>query len=400
MQKSVIALVSVAGLLTFVGVAGEAMGEPVFGTLALAAAVFAGMLASAGIHTKERQRRLEVGQPDLFLARNASRSESSVQDGKLAGWIGMRSELARRAFGHPLMVADTVKIKSLPEIRKTLDADGCLDGLPFMDEMAAFCGETARVYRVVDKIYDYGRSRRMRRLDDCVLLSGLRCDGGAHGGCEAACYLIWKANWLDKGGPCMERFPSSRPNRAVQPDSSGQRYSCQYTQLEKASSPLKRIGLHGLLGPLVVGNVTLSAFWLAVLTRIFNNVQSRRGGCSFPCMPAPGSEALPASEPPRAGTWVRIKLPHEIARTLDCASKSRGLWFDKDMLKYCGQEFRVRGQIRKIIDVRSGAMISMKTPCVVLEEVHYTGEFQTFGEQHEYLYWREGWLKIIDRCSR
>ena len=66
-----------------------------------------------------------------------------------------------------------------------------------MDEMAAFCGREAVVYRVVDKIYDYGRSRLMRRLDDCVLLTGLRCDGSAHAGCEAACYLIWKSQWLE-----------------------------------------------------------------------------------------------------------------------------------------------------------------------------------------------------------
>ena len=67
-----------------------------------------------------------------------------------------------------------------------------------MEEMKAFCGRSARVYRVLDRVYDYGRSREMRRIDRSVLLVGLRCDGGAHDGCDAACYLVWKEAWLDR----------------------------------------------------------------------------------------------------------------------------------------------------------------------------------------------------------
>ena len=44
-------------------------------------------------------------------------------------------------------------------------------------------------------------------------------------------------------------------------------------------------------------------------------------------------------------------------------------------------------------------MIPMKTACIVLEDVHYSGEFQGFGEQHDYLYWREAWLEPVDPGS-
>jgi hypothetical protein len=72
------------------------------------------------------------------------------------------------------------------------------------------------------------------------------------------------------------------------------------------------------------------------------------------------------------------------------------LWFDRDMLKHCGSLRQVRGRVHQIIDIRTGTMVSMKTPCIMLEEVHYSGEFQGFGEQHDYLYWREAWLELVD----
>lgn len=92
---------------------------------------------------------------------------------------------------------------------------------------------------------------------------------------------------------------------------------------------------------------------------------------------------------------MRIKLPQDIAKTLDKNSKNRGLWFDDDMLKFCGKRFKVRARVQKIVDVSSLGMIPMKTPCIMLEDVHYTGEFQGFGEQHDYLYWREAWLQRL-----
>jgi hypothetical protein len=393
MNKSVMAFLGLAGLLTLLAVPALALGAAWIGVLLLLIAATTLLLAHTGRMAQERQRQIDTGAPDMFLALNANRSESAVLAGRVPRWSGLRRALARTLFGHRLMVADTVRVKSLAEIRATLDASGKLDGLPFMDEMAAYCGAQARVYRVIDKVYDYGRSRLMRRLDAAVLLVGLRCDGSAHGGCEAACYLIWKAAWLEAAdGSSMPAVPAAA-QRKTAPDAPGQRYSCQYTELTQASQATTGTGLRGWFGPLVVGNVTLAAFWVAALTRIFNTIQRRRGGAAFPTKPPFGAEKLPVVEPLQPGDWVRVKLPHEIARTLDKNSKNRGLWFDDDMLKYCGKRLQVRGRITKIIDVGSLGMIPMKTPCIALEDAHYSGEFQGFGEQHDYLYWREAWLE-------
>jgi hypothetical protein len=114
----------------------------------------------------------------------------------------------RRWLGAPAPgVGDVVRIRSLEEISATLDANGCLDGLPFMPEMAKYCGTTGTVFRYVDKIYDYGGRKDLRRMKDAVLVAGLRCDGSAHDGCQARCYLLWKTAWLataDAPG-CRER---------------------------------------------------------------------------------------------------------------------------------------------------------------------------------------------------
>jgi hypothetical protein len=310
-------------------------------------------------------------------------------------WSPFRRWIARRFFGHRLMVGDTVRVESLEAIRASLDGSGCLDGLPFMDEMAAFCGKTLRVYRVVDKIYDYGRSRLMRRLDDCVLLVDLRCDGGAHAGCEAACYLIWKSAWLQVVEPAAIAVEAHSAVTTPSP-AAGERIDCQYTLLTQASRPMREFGMYALLGPLVVGNVTLAGFMVAIQTRCFNALQSWRNGASYPAMPVPSDDKSIKGDSLQAGDWVRVKLPAELARAMNRNSKNRGLWFDRDMLKHSGQLRRVRGRIEKIIDIHSSKMIPMKTPCIVLDGVDYSGEFQGFGEQHDFLYWREAWLTRVD----
>src|SRR2546428_1280429 len=162
-----------------------------------------GCVALAGAVTLVRSKRRAEGRRDLFLDLNASRDPEAVSRGEF-GW-GLR---VRRLFrlasrtSHPL-VGDLVEIRPFEEIESTLDESGCLDGLPFMPEMGRFCGRRIRVFRCVDKILDFGRSWRLRRLEDTVLVAGLRCDGGAHGGCQASCYLLGKTAGLKpvRGAP-------------------------------------------------------------------------------------------------------------------------------------------------------------------------------------------------------
>ncbi|MGH8948107.1 MAG: hypothetical protein ACRDXF_04535, partial [Acidimicrobiia bacterium] len=92
--------------------------------------------------------------------------------------------MSGRDFGsgpRPLRSGEIVQIKSAPEILATLDADGKLDGLPFMPEMLEYCGQTVTVYKRADRTCDAILSDGQRRMQDAVFLTDLRCNGGAHG---------------------------------------------------------------------------------------------------------------------------------------------------------------------------------------------------------------------------
>jgi hypothetical protein len=93
---------------------------------------------------------------------------------------------------------DLVEVRTPAEILATLDDHGALDRLPFMPEMAAFCGQRFVVDRRTEKICDTIQYTGSRRIHDAVLLGDLRCSGASHEGCQAECRLFWKEAWLRK----------------------------------------------------------------------------------------------------------------------------------------------------------------------------------------------------------
>ena len=354
-------------------------------------------IALGGLVVLYRSARLARGLPDLFLRLNASRELKAVSSGK-PGWGIRVRRLFRRAFGgsHPL-VGDMMQVRPLHEIEATLDQSGGLEGLPFMQEMAQFCDQRFRVYRCVDKIFDYGRSYRLRRIKDVVLLAALRCDGTAHGGCQASCYLLWKTAWLrpvdDQVAPGRVTGPSAMPmGSAGRPAQS--RYTCQFTQLSAASRPMSRWDLRQDLKPLLSGNLTVAAFCVGMLTRVFSKIDRLRGGTGYPPLSPSNQKKTPLlTYGLGPGDSVRVIGSERIAATLDTTRRNRGLWFDQEMLKHCGQRYRVSNRVERLIDISTGGMLEMKTPCLVLEGVDSSGESMRFWAQHEFLYWREAWLE-------
>lgn len=360
-------------------------------------------IALGGVVALYRSKGLARGQPDLFLRVNASRDLEAVSRGEL-GWGIRARRFFRRALGASfLLVGDLVEVQPLKDIQDTLDESGCLDGLPFMEEMAAFCGRRIRVFRCVDKIFDYGRSARLRRLKDAVLLADARCDGSAHGGCQASCYLLWRMAWLRPVGDEAEQGSGDRDGRGeplrlvpaavyAQP-ATPSRYTCQFTQVTQASSRISRWDVRQDLRPLLTGNVTALAFCVGALTRLFNKVQGLWGGSVYPPMPRGTLKRTPLVRYGLApGDTVRVRGSERIAATLDERRRNRGLWFDNEMIKHCRQQYRVSMLIQRIIE-KDGRILEMKTPAIVLEGVDSSGEFLRFCAQHELLYWREAWLE-------
>lgn len=356
-------------------------------------------VVAGGLVVLHRERRAAAGRPDLFLALNEDRSESALSR---LGLNGRFPKSILRMFARDrFVVGDLVEIRSLESIRRTLDANGTLDGVPFMAEMIPFCGRKARVLRCVDKVYDYGRSKTLRRLRDCVLLAGVRCDGAAHGGCQARCSIFWKTAWLQPAGAeakpdAQGPVPESAPQRDGATDALQQRqepYVCQYTEVAASSSPMRKWDIRQDLRPLFSGNVSCAGFCVALLTWQFNWIQRLRGGTAFPEVINSGLAKTPvAVKNIMANDNVAVSGMAAIGATLDATNRNRGLWFDREMVKHCGQRYRVLQRVDRIIDDANGRMVPMKTPCIVLDDVVASGEFLRFVAQQEYLFWREAWL--------
>jgi hypothetical protein len=367
-------------------------------------------VAASGLMVLYRDAHQRRTHSNLFQVANRARSEASVAQGKRDFGLWLRRVARAMVGSRTFIVGEVVEILSFDEIARTLDADNCVDALPFIAEMKRFCGQRARIFRRVDKIYDYGRTKTLLRLHDTFLLTHLRCDGSAHAGCQAGCYLLWKGRWLKRAGAgkandvvpdTPARSAASGANSAYQASAAatGTKYVCQFTQLAAASSKMSTLDIRQDLRPLLSGNVTMAAFSVAMLTRFFNFAQRLRGGVGYPAAP---SAALAAASPAHGlvpGDTVRVLDGEAIAGTLDKRGLNRGLWFDQDMLKYCGQVCVVRKRVERLIDDATGLMRVMKSPCIVLEGVDYTGETLRFAAQEEHLYWREVWLAPVDRST-
>jgi len=404
-----VALILVAGLLLalagFVALrvlgASTALAGTAWAVVGIGEAMLA-LAAISGLLVVYRTRRILAGRGDLFLALNEPRSEQAFRRG--ARPVALR--WLRRLLGAPsLIVGDSVRVKPLSDIKATLDSSGCLEGMPFMAEMERFCGQRGRVFRIVDKVYDYGGKKDFRRSRDLVLLHGLRCDGSAHGECQAGCYLLWKTAWLaptprgDDGAAhaparAAERRRTAANDGAV-PDTTI--YRCQFTEIVASSQPLSDWDIRQYLRPVVAGNLTVLAFLTTLGTLLFGVAQRLRGGIGFPWL-RPGTSQQSVSQDLHLGVGetVRVRSADEIARTLNNRGRNKGLWFDRDMLKHVGQPRTVLARVEKIIDDATGKMLRMKSPCILLEDVNGSGEFMRFCAQHDYVFWREAWLARAD----
>jgi hypothetical protein len=99
------------------------------------------------------------------------------------------------------------------------------------------------------------------------------------------------------------------------------------------------------------------------------------------------------------GELVEVKSRAEIVATLDARSCNRGLLFDAEMLRWCGGIYRVLRRVHNIIDEKSGRMLRMKNPCIVLEGVWCQGDYHTYCPKAIYHYWRESWLCRANKIS-
>jgi hypothetical protein len=310
-----------------------------------------------------------------------------------------------------------VEVKSPAEILATLDSTGSLGGLPFMSEMLQYCGRRFTVYKRTDKICDMIYPLASRELPDTVLLEDLRCDGSGHDGCQAECRIFWKAAWLRevqvpnealrRDGLLQTNEPEldtllARAAKEFSETDSQMVYRCQATEQHRASLPLSRWDPRPLVREFLTGNVSFGTFIRVSLRAAIQEPLRVLGLRSQPPLrgaSAGGSKSERLGLQP--GQNVVVKSREEIAATLSQKGFNRGLWFDEEMLPYCGGIYRVRQRIRKFIDEHTGRMISLKSDdCVSLDGVVCSGQHSPvrwFCPRGSYPFWRESWLRPLDQ---
>jgi hypothetical protein len=96
-----------------------------------------------------------------------------------------------------LQPGELVEVKSVEEIRRTLDTAGKNRGLGFMPEMWDYCGQRGRILKRVEKVCLENAPRTVRGMKNTVILEGAFCKGSGIG-CDRACFYFWRECWLKR----------------------------------------------------------------------------------------------------------------------------------------------------------------------------------------------------------
>lgn len=304
-----------------------------------------------------------------------------------------------------LRVGNWVEVRPLDDILQTLDANGSLDGLPFMPEMVDWCGKALRVLRRVEQTCVDG-TPKIRRFsaNDVVILDMPRCSGAGHDGCSRGCRIFWKEAWLRRidlnrkaPAPVASEIGNARPLLKTKTDSA--HYHCQSTELLKATEEFPagrnfwfiRIPLREILTRDIsaVRVLKLAAVWIwrRACRRVF------------------GEDALsgPGRQPPsptlnlETGDRIKIKPRGEIIETLDSRRRNKGLSFCEEMIGQCGSGATVRWRVEKIIDEQTGTMRHLSNTVTLKDEERHR-ECMCQGRlgdcpRGELMFWREVWLQ-------
>jgi hypothetical protein len=358
---------------------------------------------------------------------------------------GIRQMIAKPQLGNArlgLRAGEVVEVRSRDEILRTLDHHGAFDALPFMPEMLKWSGQRFRVIARADKTCDTIEKSGGRRMIDTVHLEGLRCDGIAHGGCQAGCLVFWKEAWLKRVTSLSEAPASREPEtarpaqwragegpacneealatatrvRGDQASPDGERFACQATALRAATTPLAWWDVRQYVRDVRSGNVAIAEVlkYIGVRTilNLIEHLHGLPGGYRVAMALArsvqrawwsPGPEGHLTKTPVgdlnlKPGDRVMVKSKEEIFATLDKRNRNRGLFFDAEMQLYCGREFTVSRRVERIINEKTGKMMTLPNDCIVLEGVVCPARVSAqrlFCPRRIYSYWREIWLRRV-----
>ncbi len=311
-----------------------------------------------------------------------------------------------------LLAGEFVEVRSAAEILSTLDEEGTLEGVPFMPEMLAYCGQQHRVFKRADKTCDTVNWTGLRRMERTVHLANLRCDGSAHAGCQAGCLLFWKEAWLKRSpaaAGAVDGPSRSETNGTVTPvhdcawlettvyriaPQEGEvRYRCQATELPKASCPLPWWEPKQYVRDVTMNKISPLEVLRSIGIAAYSKILRRLTGRSYPHLKGTLKRTPIEKLGLEPGDWVVVKTKDEILSTLDATGRNRGLTFDAEMLPYCGKRFRVLRRVERLIEETTGRVVELPGVAIILESVICTAHFRRSCPRSIFPYWREIWLR-------
>jgi len=334
-----------------------------------------------------------------------------------------------------LKAGEWVVVKSKEEILRTLDKKGQLDQMPFMPEMLQYAGQRLQVSKRAHKTCDpMNTGLGSRGLPATVHIGDLRCDGSAHAGCQAGCLFYFKEAWLKRDdGSAASTAAADTPAAGcteqdlekgtiahdIPADAQGITYVCQATQVGNATTPLPWHRMSQYVEDYTSGNASLKRMFNALVFWLWHNLASSRlgigsamrwlydqwqkliGGSPYPWRLGEVPKGIKTPTlllDIKEGELVRTKSYREILRTLDGEWRNRGLYFDAEMVPYTSRTMKVLKRVTRIIDEKTGKMLLMKNPCLILDgsvcQARYA-KCRKLCPRGYYLYWREIWVDRI-----
>lgn len=343
-----------------------------------------------------------------------------------------------------LLAGEVVEVRSQQEILATLDSAGRLNAMPFMPEMLQYCGKRFRVFKRADKTCDNIKPWNMRRVKNAVHLADVRCDGQSHAKCDAGCMIFWNETWLKrvdsefvpesqiqegvsvasavvKNGGAKPQIPTlctmenlvAATRKAPDPVNGEEVYVCQATDLREFTSDLPWWNLWQYVRDVRsrnacrgVGESKAEQFletllgcvevFRSLLIDAFNKFQSIRKGVQYPHIEGSLATTTAVQLNLQPGEFVQVRSKREILATLDRRNRNRGLLFDSEMIRYCGGTYRVLKRVYQIVDEKTGKVLRMKSPCIILEGSYCASEYHRLCPRAIYHYWREDWLRRVE----
>jgi hypothetical protein len=151
---------------------------------------------------------------------------------------------------------------------------------------------------------------------------------------------------------------------------------------------------------LTSGNVKLFDFIRFGILAMVNAFSLRWFDRRYPHLQGLAGEKTPTRELNlHEGELVRVRKKQDIMRTLNTQLRNRGLWFDVEMVPYCENgNYKVLRRVEKIINEKTGEMMKLRNPCIILDGVTCSGNYsyrRMFSRRHEYPLWHEVWLERV-----